>query len=147
MSTLEQAIAIAAAAHEGARDKGGHPYILHPLRVMLAVNSMDEMIVATLHDLLEDTDWTVDRLRQEGFSDTVLQALVALTIRDGEEYNSYVRRAGANPVARKVKLADLADNMDVSRLSSLTERDRVRLKKYEEAVDVLKTGGNSSTKV
>ncbi len=147
MSTLERAIAIAAVAHEGVRDKGGHPYILHPLRVMLAVNSTDEMIVATLHDVLEDTDWTVDRLRQEGFSDTVLQALEALTIRDGEEYKSYVRRAGANLVAKKVKLADLADNMDVSRLSSLTERDIVRLKKYEEAIEVLKTEGNSSTKV
>jgi (p)ppGpp synthase/HD superfamily hydrolase len=147
VSTLERAIAIATRAHEGARDKGGHPYILHPLRVMLAVDSTDEMIVAALHDVLEDTDWTVERLREEGFSDAVLQALAALTIREGEEYLSYVRRAGANPIARKVKLADLADNMDESRLSSLTERDRVRLKKYEEAVEVLKTDGNSSAKV
>jgi (p)ppGpp synthase/HD superfamily hydrolase len=114
---------------------------------MLAVDSADEMIVAALHDVLEDTDWTVERLREEGFSDAVLQALAALTIREGEEYLSYVRRAGANPIAKKVKLADLADNMDESRLSSLTERDRVRLKKYEEAVEVLKTDGNSSAKV
>jgi (p)ppGpp synthase/HD superfamily hydrolase len=114
---------------------------------MLAVDSTDERIVAALHDVLEDTDWTIDRLRREGFSDTVLQALVALTIRDGEEYNSYVLRAAANAVARKVKLADLADNMDVSRLSSYTERDRARLKKYENAIELLKTEGNSSTKV
>ena len=147
MSTLERAIAISAAAHEGAKDKGGHPYVLHPLRVMLAVDSSDARIVAALHDVLEDTDWTVDRLRREGFSDTVLQALVALTIREGEEYNSYVRRAAANTVAREVKFADLADNMDVSRLSSYTERDRARLKKYENAIELLKTEGNSSTKV
>jgi hypothetical protein len=79
-------------------------------------------------------------------SETVLQALVALTMRDGEEYISYIRRADSNLVAREVKLADLADNMDLSRLSSLTERDRARLKKYEEAVEVLKSEGNSFPK-
>jgi (p)ppGpp synthase/HD superfamily hydrolase len=143
MSTLERAVAIAAEAHEGATDKAGQPYILHPLRVMLAVDSTDERIAAVLHDVLEDTIWTVDRLRIEGFSDTVLQALEALTKGEAEEYLAYVRRAGADPVARAVKFADLADNMDLSRLPSPTEHDRERLKKYKTAIELLKAEGTS----
>jgi (p)ppGpp synthase/HD superfamily hydrolase len=146
MSNLERAITIAAMAHEGVRDKGGQPYILHPLRVMLAVDTTDERIAAVLHDVLEDTDWTAGQLREEGFSEAVLSALDGLTKREGEEYFSYVRRAGANPIARKVKLADLADNMDLSRLSLQTERDRVRLRKYEEAVELLNSEEHGSTK-
>ena len=140
MSTLERAIAIAAEAYEGGLDKAGHPYILHPLRVLLAVTTTEERIAAVLHDLLEDTEWTVLRLRQEGFSETVLQALEALTKQEAEDYLTYVRRAGANPVARAVKFADLADNMDISRLSSPTEQDRKRLNKYRAAVELLKAG-------
>jgi (p)ppGpp synthase/HD superfamily hydrolase len=143
MSTLERAIAIAAEAHEGAVDKADQPYILHPLRVMLAVNTTDERITAVLHDVLEDTHWTVDRLRQEGFSETVLQALELLTKRKGEDYNAYLRRAGSNLIARRVKLADLADNMDPSRISTPTEQDRERLKKYKAAVEMLKAEGTS----
>ena len=142
MSTLERAVAIAAEAHEGAEDKAEQPYILHPLRVMLAVNSTDERIAAVLHDVLEDTDWTVDRLRREGFSDTVLQALQALTKGEGEEYMAYVRRAAANSVARAVKLADLHDNMDLSRLPSPNDRDRERIKRYEAAVSFLEGESN-----
>lgn len=137
MSTLERAIAIAAAAHEGATDKGGQPYILHPLRVMLAVGSTDERIVAVLHDVVEDTAWTVDRLRREGFSETVLRALEAVTRRPGEDYLAFVRRAGADAVARRVKLADLADNLDCSRIPLPTARDRARLEKYRAAVALL----------
>lgn len=137
MSILERAITIAAEAHEGAEDKAGQPYILHPLLVMLAVNSTGERITAVLHDVLEDTDWTVDRLRQEGFSDTVLEALQALSKAEDEEYMSYVHRAATNPAARAVKLADLKDNMDLSRLASPTNRERERLKKYETAAALL----------
>jgi (p)ppGpp synthase/HD superfamily hydrolase len=110
---------------------------------MLAVDSTDERIAAVLHDVLEDTIWTVDRLRIEGFSDTVLQALEALTKGEAEEYLAYVRRAGADPVARAVKFADLADNMDLSRLPSPTEQDRERFKKYKAAVELLKAEGTS----
>jgi (p)ppGpp synthase/HD superfamily hydrolase len=104
---------------------------------MLAMGSLDEWIVAVLHDVIEDTDWTIGRLRQEGFSETVLLALDALTKREGEEYLAYVRRAGANLVASRVKLADLADNMDLARISSPTDRDRERLKRYESAIELL----------
>lgn len=137
MSTLERAIAIAAAAHAGAADKGGEPYILHPLRVMLAVSSTEERIVAVLHDVVEDTGWTVDELRREGFSETVLRAIEAVTRRPGEDYLAFVRRAGTDTVGRVVKLADLHDNLDGSRIPSPTERDRARGDRYRAAVALL----------
>jgi (p)ppGpp synthase/HD superfamily hydrolase len=138
LKTLERAIVIAATAHAGAKDKGGHPYILHPLRVMLAVESREEKIVAVLHDVVEDTDWTLGRLRQEEFSDTVLQALDALTRRENEDYFAFVRRARINPIARTVKLADLADNMNLSRIPSPTAQDLDRINKYKAAATVLR---------
>lgn len=141
LSTLERAIAIAAAAHAGATDKGGQPYILHPLRVMLAVESMEARIAAVLHDVVEDTNWTLDRLHREGFSETVLQALDALTRRENEDYLVFVRRARINPISRQVKMADLTDNMDLSRLPSPTARDLDRINKYEAAIAVLRVEG------
>jgi hypothetical protein len=145
MSTLERAIAIATRAHEGATDKGGHPYILHPLRVMLAVESMDERLAAVLHDVLEDTAWTLAQLREEGFSETVIQALEALTKQQGEDYMTFVLRAGTNPLAKTVKLADLADNMDLSRIPHPTEEDFERYLKYREAFEVLQAEGTQQT--
>jgi (p)ppGpp synthase/HD superfamily hydrolase len=145
MSTLERAIAIAAEAHQGAQDKGGQPYILHPLRVMLAIDSPDERIVAVLHDVLEDTPWTADQLRKVGFSETVIQAVDALTKREGEEYMAYVSRAGANVVARSVKLADLADNMDAARLPSQTEENRARIERYKTAAALLEAENDSTS--
>ena len=141
MSTLERAITIATRAHDGATDKGGHPYILHPLRVMLAMDSTEERITAVLHDVLEDTLWTMAQLRQEGFSETVLQALEAVTRREGEDYITFARRAGTNPLAKKVKLADLTDNMDLSRIPQPTERDLQRYLKYRKAFDALQAEG------
>jgi (p)ppGpp synthase/HD superfamily hydrolase len=100
MSTLERAIVIAAEAHTKENDKGGAPYILHPLRVMLAMTDTDSRIVAVLHDVVEDHSppWTLDRIRAEGFSETVLEALDAVTHRksEGEEYFSYT--PGPSPI-------------------------------------------------
>src|SRR5215475_6553427 len=101
MATLERAIMIAAQAHLGQRDKGGAPYILHPLRMMMRMESEAAMIAATLHDVVEDSDWTLDRLRAEGFSEEVLQAVDCLTRRDGETYEKFVARAQANAIARQ----------------------------------------------
>src|ERR1700730_2622349 len=115
MSTLERAIIIAAEGHAGVKDKGGAPYILHPLRMMLGLSSPDERIVAVLHDVCEDCPgWTFDRLRSEGFSDHIIEALQSVTKRDGEDYESFVLRAAANPIGRSVKLADLHDNCDLA---------------------------------
>ena len=136
-ATIERAIAIALAAHDGQVDKAGAPYIFHPLRMMLSLASLEERMVAVLHDVVEDSDVTLDRLRAEGFPDAVVAAIDALTKRDGEEYEVFIRRVGPLPLARRVKLADLRDNADLSRISQLTEKDRQRLAKYRRAIATL----------
>ena len=133
MATLGRAIAIAATAHEGQMNKDGGPYILHPMRVMLRVEGEETQMAGILHDVVEDTDWTIERLRAEGFSEVVLEAVEALTHPASEEYFAYVARAGANAVARKVKLADLEDNMNVMRLAVVEDRDLERVRKYHKA--------------
>ncbi len=130
MSTLERAIEIAAAAHAGQLDKAGQPYILHPLRVMLRVDGAHERIAAVLHDVVEDTPVTLQRLQVEGFAAEVVAAVEALTKRPGETRLQAAARAAAHPVARAVKLADNAENMDLSRLPTVTDRDRARLEEY-----------------
>lgn len=137
MSTLERAIALAAEAHAGQTDKVGEAYILHPLRVMLAVLEPEERIVAVLHDVVEDTSWTLAQLRAEGFSEKIVAAVDALTRREGEEYFDFVLRAGANPVARPVKLADLRDNLDQSRIANPSQQDQTRSEKYRKALALL----------
>lgn len=134
--SLERAIAIAVVAHTGQKDKVGAPYILHPLRVMFRCRSDEEKIAAVLHDVVEDgPGWTFDHLRIEGFSDAVLNALSGLTKRPEEEddYMSFVKRAASNPISKVVKLADIEDNLDVTRLPSVSDKDQRRLTKYLEA--------------
>jgi (p)ppGpp synthase/HD superfamily hydrolase len=139
MSLLEKAIGISVAAHRGQTDKSGAPYIMHPLRVMGRMDNDTDRIVAVLHDVIEDTKTTADDLHREGFPDEILQALAHMTKNDGELYNDFVARAASNPIALRVKLADLEDNMDVRRLESVTERDAKRLTKYLVAWRYLKT--------
>jgi (p)ppGpp synthase/HD superfamily hydrolase len=133
MATLDRAILIAAQAHLGQRDKSGAPYILHPLRIMMRMESEAAMIAAALHDVVEDSDWTIEQLRGEGFSEEVLEALDCLTRRDGETYDEFVARAQANSIARQVKIADLEDNMNVKRLGEMTSKDLARIEKYHRA--------------
>jgi (p)ppGpp synthase/HD superfamily hydrolase len=137
MSSLGKAISIAAQAHEGQVDKTGALYILHPLRVMMNMTTEQALIVAVLHDLIEDTDWTIEGLRQEGFGAEILDAVDCLTRRDGEEYQAFIKRVQLNPLAVTVKIADLEDNLDVSRLTEVTEADAKRLEKYRNALQVL----------
>lgn len=138
MSTLERAIAIAAEAHAGQVDKAGAPYVLHPLRMMLQLSSTDERIVAVLHDVCEDCpEWTFDRLRGEGFAPHIIEALGSVTKRDGEDYEAFVLRAAANPLGRSVKLADLRDNSDLSRIASPSDNDLRRLEKYRRAIALI----------
>lgn len=137
---LERAIAIATEAHTGQTDKAGAPYILHPLRVMRAQDSDDARIVAVLHDVVEDCPgWTFERLQAEGFSAAVIDALRMVTKIDGEPYEDFVKRAAGNPISRAVKLADLQDNMDMSRIANVTEKDLERVDKYRKAVASLTT--------
>jgi (p)ppGpp synthase/HD superfamily hydrolase len=138
VSTLERAIAIAAEAHAGQVDKAGAPYVLHPLRMMLSMSSIDERIVAALHDVCEDCPgWTSDRLRSEGFSNYIIDALQSVTKRDAEDYDDFVRRSAADQIGRRVKLADLLDNSDISRIAVPTERDLKRIAKYRRAIDLI----------
>ena len=137
MASLERAVEIAAKSHAGQTDKAGQPYILHPLRVMLRVSDTEPRIAAVLHDVVEDSDITFDDLRAEGFSESVLAAVEVLTKRPGESRTQAASRARANPIAREVKLADNAENMDLSRISQPTQKDHARMIEYRKVRAIL----------
>ena len=142
-ATLERAIEIAAATHAGQTDKGGAPYILHPLRVMLRVAPGAQQIVAVLHDVVEDSDGkvTFDDLVREGFPPEVIHGLRAVTKIDGETYEDFIARAALDPVGKAVKLADLAENSDLSRIGTPTQKDLERVEKYRRAIGYLQGQG------
>jgi len=133
-SKLDMAIALASQAHLGQKDKGGSVYILHPLRVMMQMEYEDAKIVAVLHDVVEDSAFTFDDLKNEGFSDDILDALRCLTKEQGETYENFIERVLTNRLATDVKIADIKDNMDVTRLKTMTEKDLERIKKYHNAL-------------
>ncbi|WP_312438490.1 HD domain-containing protein [Janthinobacterium sp.] len=135
--TLERAIEIAARAHAGQADKGGAPYILHPLRVMLRVAPGAQQIVAVLHDVVEDSDVTFEDLEREGFSAEVVKGLRAVTKVEGESYEDFVARAARDPVGKAVKLADLMENSDLSRIAEPSRKDLERVEKYGRAIAYL----------
>lgn len=159
MSTLQRAIEIAVEAHKGQVDKAGAPYVLHPLRVMLKLDTEAERIVGVLHDVVEDCahlGWTFDRLAAEGFSADVLAALQAVTKTEAEDraleaaadeearyqaYWAFVARAIAHPVGRRVKLADLEDNCDLARIAVPTDKDRRRVARYRRVIERIRTEG------
>ena len=126
---LERAIEIAVSAHKGQLDKGGNPYILHPLSVMMALDLEDEKIVGVLHDVIEDNEeWTFEKLAIEGFSLSVIDALKSVTkLSENEDYDDFITRSLANEIGKKVKMADLRHNMDVSRIDKISELDIDRL--------------------
>ncbi len=128
--TLEDAILLATEVHRGQKDKGGAPYILHPLRVMLRVAGDTEQMAAVLHDVVEDTWVTLEQLRKDGYPEAVVRAVDCLSRRKDEDYDAFVARINPNAVARRVKLADLEDNMDLSRIPAPTDKDRKRVEKY-----------------
>jgi (p)ppGpp synthase/HD superfamily hydrolase len=132
---LNKAIKIATTAHDGQFDKAGAPYIFHPLRVMMAGKSDIERICGVLHDTIEDSDITLEFLQKEGFSEEVLAVLDCLTKRRGENYDDFISRILENKTACLVKLADLHDNMDLSRISDPTDEDKARIEKYSRAVE------------
>ncbi|PWB35657.1 GTP pyrophosphokinase [Pseudomonas sp. SDI] len=139
MSTLERAIAVATKAHEGQQDKGGSAYILHPLRVMMRVCTPEQRIVAVLHDVLEDSTTSLADLARAGFNLKILAAVQALSRRGDESYEAFVFRLGSDPLARVVKLADLADNSDLSRIPLPGPEDLARLQRYQQASAYLQT--------
>ena len=138
MSTLEKAIALAATQHAGQLDKGGQPYILHPLRLMLQFSNPTLQIIAVLHDILEDTSTTAEDLESLGFSAEIIQAIQALTKQTGESRLEAAKRTALNPLATQVKYVDVLDNMNLSRINNPTARDFARLEEYKEVLEILK---------
>ena len=131
---LNRAIKIATEAHAGQLDKVGQPYINHPLRVMNMGATVEEKIVGVLHDVVEDSDWTLEQLVAEGFSAEIIEALRCVTkLSDDEPYDEFIKRIAVNPLAVKVKLNDLTDNMDIRRLTDISDNDVKRLRKYLKA--------------
>lgn len=133
---IEKAIEIAVKVHTGKIDLGGDRYIFHPIRVMMKMRTIDEKVVAVLHDVFEDSN--ID-LYSFDFPNHIIKAIEAITKNKGEVYTDYIKRVSQNNIAKKVKIADLEDNMDVTRLSYLTEKDHKRLSKYQKAWAYLMT--------
>jgi (p)ppGpp synthase/HD superfamily hydrolase len=138
MTPLEKAIEIAVRAHAGQKGKDGSPYILHPLRVMTRARTDEERMAAVLHDVVEDSEVTLEDLREAGFPEEVLTVVRLLTHEEGVSYEDYVERLKPHPMARRIKLADLEDNSDIRRLSGIEERDLERLRKYHRAWQILR---------
>ncbi|MFB2838644.1 GTP pyrophosphokinase [Floridanema evergladense] len=134
---LDKAIALAQTAHANQFDKAGAPYIGHPLRVMNSLSSDTEKIVGVLHDIIEDSELTLEDLQNAGFTDEVLEAIQAITKKPHEHYQSYLNRVMGNALALRVKIADMLDNMDIKRIAEPTEKDWKRLKKYQEILPKL----------
>lgn len=136
-SLIERAVAIALEAHAGQVDKAGAPYILHPLRLMTQMQTEEEQLAAVLHDVVEDSDFTFETLQAAGIPEEVIETLKLLTHQETDSYEAYVRKIKPHPVARKVKLADLTDNMRLDRIPHPTEKDIARLQKYTQAIQLL----------
>ena len=144
MATLENAITLAVQQHAGQVDKGGQPYILHPLRVMLQLQQPDQQIVAVLHDILEDTHTTTQDLQNLGFQTHIIQAIQALTKLRHETRVQAAMRTAQNPLACAVKIADVQDNMNLARIPNPTPRDLARLEEYRQVLDILQIAQQQS---
>ncbi|MPM27673.1 hypothetical protein SDC9_74186 [bioreactor metagenome] len=134
---LIRATDIAIEVHTGHYDKNGQPYLGHVLRVMSAGHTLQEKIVGALHDVVEDSDRTLEDLAGEGFSPEILDAVNTLTHDDSETYDEYLMRVTKNPVAVRVKMNDLSDNMDIRRLKELNDTTVSRIRKYSKAYKFL----------
>lgn len=138
MNKLQKAIAIAVEAHTGQIDKGGQAYINHPIYLALLMENEEEKIVALLHDVMEDSKKYDSEEIKVIFGDRIWKALDCLTHRIDMDYFDYIEHIKNNEIAKKVKLADLSHNSDITRLSTFTEKDRERLGRYKKAISMLK---------
>ncbi|MBQ1459577.1 MAG: bifunctional (p)ppGpp synthetase/guanosine-3',5'-bis(diphosphate) 3'-pyrophosphohydrolase [Oscillospiraceae bacterium] len=135
-----RAIKLAYQAHHGQLDKSGLPYVFHPFHLAEQMKTEETVTVALLHDVVEDTDYSLEDLRKMGFSDGVLDALALMTHDPSVPYMEYIKCLKRNPIARSVKLADLTHNSDLSRLPVVTEKDLERAEKYRKAINLLEQG-------
>ena len=129
---FDKAMFIAAREHLGMRDKGGNAYILHPMRIVMRLRTNDEelMSMAVLHDVIEDSKLTFEDLKEEGFSDRVINGLKLLTHQKGVSYDDYIDAMRGNLDALRIKREDLRDNSDITRLKGLRQKDFDRMEKY-----------------
>ena len=125
-------------AHKGQVDKTDVPYVFHPFHVAEQMTSEASTIVALLHDVVEDTDYTLEDIAAAGFGKEIVEAVALMTHEDEVPYLDYVAKLKDNPIAREVKLADLAHNSDLSRLGEIDDETKQRLEKYEKAKAILK---------
>lgn len=137
MGLIDKALCIAQKAHANQTDKAGEVYINHPKYVASVVETEYEKATALLHDVLEDSAYTVQDLINEGIPQTVINSVLILTKDKTTSYESYLHNVRANPIARKVKLADLRHNLDISRIPNPSEEDYKRIKKYKKAFEYL----------
>lgn len=137
MDDREKAYYIAKTAHFGQIDKAGNDYFKHPEKVASMVDSNDEKIVALLHDVIEDTPITLAFLESAGFNPNILEAVDAITKREKEDYDDYIKRVADNPLAKTVKLADMKNNADITRFKNPTEEDFKRADKYKSRISKL----------
>lgn len=135
----KKALKLCFEAHKDQTDKSGMPYVFHPFHLAEQMKDEETTIVALLHDVVEDSDITVDDLRKMGFSESVIEAIALMTHQGDAEYMDYVARIKENPIAKAVKLADLKHNSDTSRLDTVTKWDRERVAKYKKAIKLLKS--------
>lgn len=134
---LEVAIRVAAEAHKDQKDKGGNPYIEHPRAVAAQLDNIEHKIVAYLHDVVEDTEITLDELSEMGFTFRIVNSVRLLTKTKELTYEEYLKRLKTDDNARHVKIADLKHNMDLSRISEPTEKDYKRIEKYKRSLEFL----------
>ena len=146
MLSLEDAISLAAEAHRRKKDKAKAPYILHPLRVMLRMETETDRIIAVLHDVVEDTSVTLWDLQIAGYSAEIVDAVKYLTKAKEEEYEDFIERIKGNTLAIKIKIADLEDNLNFERIKEPGEDDLKRYEKYRRALAVLRKAQFSETK-
>lgn len=134
----KKAMQISYKAHEGQYDKGGVPYVFHPFHVAEQMDTEDEICVALLHDVIEDTDCSIKDLERAGFPDNILEAVKCLTKDKNIKYMDYILKVKSNPLAKKIKLADIEHNSDISRMKSFDDKTVERLKeKYKLAKEEL----------
>ncbi len=138
MDLADRAMEIAVHVHKAQKDRYGKSYIFHPIRIMMRMTSITEKIVALLHDVVEDSDWTVDQLVNDGFPAEITEAVDAISKRDDEAYFEYIERLRKNSLAARVKLADLEDNMDLRRIEHIDDETATRLAAYRKAYTLLK---------
>ena len=133
----KKAMNICFEAHQDQQDKSGLPYVFHPIHLAEQMTDEATTIVALLHDVVEDTDWTLEALKEEGFAPEIIEAIALMTHDPSVDYMDYVAEIKKNPIAKAVKLADLTHNSDITRLNEITEKDRKRRENYQQAIRFL----------